>query len=59
MDDKTEMALQILRDVNDTLIIGLEGAVFYMENWEGLTPEKRQSIIDKVKGLIPQSCLEE
>jgi len=55
MDDDTMKALGILREVNEALIAGLEGAVFYMENWKDLTPETRQSTIDKLRALIAQS----
>ena len=55
MNDDTIKALQSLKEVNEALIMGLEGAVHYMENWEELTPEKRQSTIDKLKALMVQS----
>ena len=55
MDSDTIRAIQILRDVNDALVIGLEGAIYYMEKWEELTPEGRESVIEKLKALIAQS----
>jgi hypothetical protein len=55
MDDDTMKALGILREVNEALIAGLEGAIFCMENWKDLTPEAQKSSIDKLKALIAQS----
>jgi hypothetical protein len=34
MDDETMKALEILREVNEALITGLEGAISCMENWD-------------------------
>jgi hypothetical protein len=55
MDDETMKTLQILRDVNEALIVGLEGAISCMENWKNLSQEVQQSTIDKLKAIVAQS----
>ena len=55
MDDETTRAFQTLKEDNEALIIGLEGAIYYLENWGELTPEGRKSVIDKLTMLIAQS----
>jgi hypothetical protein len=55
MDNDSVKAIQTLRDVNDALVMGLEGAIYYMEKWDEMTPQGRKSIIEKLKALIAQS----
>ena len=55
MEEKTLRAFAVLKEVNEILIIGLEGAIYYMENWEKLTPETRRSAINKIKAIVVQS----
>ena len=55
MDDETAKYLWALREINKTLITGLESAIFVMDKWDELTPERRQSIIESVQQLISQS----
>ncbi len=55
MDNETVKHLWALREVNKALITGLEMAVFAMEKWDELTPERRRSMIGSFKGLIHQS----
>ena len=55
MDAETVKYLWALREVNKALITGLETAIFAMNKWGDLTPERRQSIIESVQELISQS----
>lgn len=55
MDDVTTKYLWALREVNKALITGLETAVFWMDKWEQLTPERRKSIKEKLAGLTVES----
>ena len=55
MDDENVKILWALREVNKTLITGLEAAIHYMERWDGFTPERRQNMIKSLKGLVEQS----
>lgn len=55
MDDETLGQLWALREVNKGLILGLNTAIFVMENWDDLTEERRTSMITSVKGLVAQS----
>ena len=55
MEEDTLRTFATLKDVNEALIMGLEGAIYCMENWEKLTPETRSSAIYKIKGIVAQS----
>ncbi len=55
MDDETVKALQILKEVNEALITGLEGAISCMENWDKLTLDEQKTTIDKLKVIVAQS----
>jgi hypothetical protein len=55
MDDETAKYLWGLREVNKTLITGLESAILVMDKWDDLTPERRQSIIESLQQLVFQS----
>jgi len=55
MEEKTLKTFAVLKEVNEILIIGLEGAIYCMENWEKLNPETRKSTINKIKALVVQS----
>ena len=55
MDDEAAKYLWALREVNKALITGLETAIFVMDKWDELTPERRQSIIESIQQLISQS----
>jgi hypothetical protein len=47
--------LWAFKQVNDTLIAGLESAVHTMENWDSLSQERRKSVIETIKKMIDQS----
>ena len=55
MDDETVKHLWALREVNKGLILGLKTALFVMEGWDELSPEKRQSMIESLQRLISRS----
>jgi len=55
MDDETVKYLWALREVNKALITGLESAIFVMDKWDELKPERRQSMIESLQQLIFQS----
>ncbi|UCF85478.1 MAG: hypothetical protein JSV50_07545 [Desulfobacteraceae bacterium] len=55
MDDETLKYLWGLREINKTLITGLESAILVMDKWDELAPERRQSIIESLQHLISQS----
>jgi len=55
MDDQTAKYLWALREINKALITGLETAIFVMDKWDDLPPERRQPMIEKLQGLIAQS----
>ena len=52
MDDETVKYLWALREVNKTLITGLETAIFVMGKWDDLTPERRQSMIPNFASIV-------
>ena len=55
MDDETVKYLWALREINKALITGLESAIFVMDKWDEVTPERRQSMIESMQQLISQS----
>ena len=55
MDDETVKYLWALREINKALITGLESAIFVMDKWDDLAPERRQSMIESMQQLISQS----
>lgn len=55
MDDEAVQILWALREVNKSLITGLKTAVFVMEKWDELSPDRRKSMIESMKGLVNQS----
>ena len=55
MDDETMKAFQVLREVNEALITGLEGAISCMENWDKFTFEDQKAAIEKLKVIVAQS----
>ena len=55
MDDETVKYLWALREINKALIAGLESAIFVMDKWDEVTPERRQSMIESMQQLISQS----
>jgi hypothetical protein len=55
MDDETVRHLWALRKVNEALIEGMKVAIFVLESEKELTPERRKSMIESLKGLIAQS----
>jgi hypothetical protein len=55
MDDETAKYLWALQKVNEALIEGLEVAIFVLEKEEELSKERKQSMIESLKGLIAQS----
>ena len=55
MNNETVKYLWALREDNKTLITGLDSAIFVMDKWDELTPERRQSMIESLQQLISQS----
>ena len=55
MDDETVKYLWALREIKKALITGLESAIFVMDKWDELKPERRQSMIKSMQQLISQS----
>jgi len=55
MEDETLKQLWALREVNKALITGLETAIFVMDKWDELSPERRKSTIEALQKLISQS----
>ena len=55
MDDETAKYLWALREVNKALITGLETAMFAMQKWDALTPQRRESMIQSIQKLITRS----
>jgi len=55
MDDETVKHLWALQKVNEALIEGLKVAIFVLESGKELTPERRKSLIESLKGLMAQS----
>ena len=55
MDKETVKYLWALKEVNKALITGLESAIFVMDKWDVITPERRQSMIESLQQLISQS----
>ena len=55
MDDDTVKYLWALKEINKALITGLESAIFVMDKWDELKPERRQSMIESLQQLISQS----
>jgi len=55
MDDATAKYLWSLREINKALITGLETAIFVMDKWDKLEPERCKCMIEKLQGLIKQS----
>jgi len=55
MDDEAVKYLWALREINKALITGLESAIFVMDKWDDLAPERRQSMIESLQRLISQS----
>jgi hypothetical protein len=54
MDDDMLKQLWALREVNRSLVIGLETALFVMQRWDSLSPERRESMINSLEGLLTQ-----
>jgi hypothetical protein len=55
MDDETVKHLWALRKVNEALIEAVKVAIFVLEKEEDLTPQRRKSMIESLKGVIAQS----
>ena len=55
MDEEITKHLLALKEVNRALITGLETAIYTMQKWDEMAPERRESIIEKLLGLIAQS----
>ncbi len=49
--DENRKKLSGLREVNDALTTGLEAALFVIEKWEELRPERLKSITEKLHKL--------
>jgi hypothetical protein len=52
MDDETLQQLWALREVDKSLIIGLNAAITILEREKELLPEIRQSMVESLKGFI-------
>ena len=55
MDNATLKYLWALREINKSLVSGLETADFVMDKWDELTPERRKSMIEKLQVLMKES----
>lgn len=55
MENETVKHLWALQQVNKALITGLKTAIFAMEKWDDLEPERRKSMIESLQGLVTQS----
>ncbi len=55
MDNEKLTHLWALRKVNDSLIDGLELAVFMMDKWDEISMDQRKSMIGKLQELIVMS----
>jgi hypothetical protein len=55
MDDDTAKYLWALKEINKSLITGLESAILVMDKWDDITPERRQSMIESLQQLVSQS----
>jgi hypothetical protein len=53
--ERNSQALGALGKVNEALIEGLKTAIFVLEKEEGLTPERRKSMIESLKAMVAQS----
>ena len=51
MDDETVKHLWGLKKVNETLLDGLKTAIYLLDNEDKFTPERRGSLIAKLKEL--------
>lgn len=55
MPVSVEEYLKALEDINLALTTGLQTAIAVLENFERLTKEQRNSMIDKMKELVESS----
>ena len=55
MDDEIVKYFWALREINKALITGLESAIFVMDKWDEVSPERRQSMIESLQQLISHS----
>lgn len=54
MDEDAFAVLTALKSVNDALLEGLKDVIFILENESDISPERRDSLIAAIKGLIKQ-----
>jgi hypothetical protein len=54
MNDANDKYLQALTDMNRALLAGLEAAVTFMESWDAIESENKQTMIDSLKKLVAQ-----
>ena len=54
MEPGAFQVLVALRNVNQALLEGLKACVFILEKEEELTPERRKTLINSLKGMIEQ-----
>ncbi len=55
MENETVKNLWALRKVNEGPVEGLKTTIFVLEKEEQLSKERKQSIVESLKGLISQS----
>jgi hypothetical protein len=55
MDDEVVKHLLELREINETFMTGLDAAVHAMEKWDGLSEERKESMISALKKIMDQS----
>jgi len=55
MDEETLQHLEALKQINKALVGGLQMAILIMDKWDELGPERRESLITKLKDLIATS----
>jgi hypothetical protein len=54
MEPEAFQVLVALRSVNQALLEGIKACVYILEKEEELTPERRKSLINSLKGMIEQ-----
>lgn len=52
VDEDAFALLVALKKMNDTILEGLKAVVFILENERQMSPQRRESLIVQIKGLI-------
>jgi len=51
MDDETLKHLLALKQTNEAILDGLKTAIYLLDNEDKFTPERRESLVEKLKEL--------